>query len=91
MQVINTINVREFIVNVGKAKLKGRIVGPRDLDNLHVDGDTFIHHLDSPNQSLLVIPCIIDVLENGGAQGVTPYMARCGEETKGHDLERLCD
>lgn len=98
-----------FIVNFGKAKLKGRIVGPRDVDNWHVDGDSFIHHLDSPNQGLLVIPCITDVLENGGAtyicpdgikvvaqhlhdnpEGVTPYMARRGEENKGHELQWFC-
>jgi hypothetical protein len=28
-----------FIVNFGKEKLKGRFVGPRELDNWHVDGD----------------------------------------------------
>ncbi len=61
-----------FIVNFGKEALKGRIVGPRELDNWHVDGDNFIHYLDSPNQSLLVIPCITDVLENGGATYICP-------------------
>lgn len=99
-----------FIVNFGKEKLKGRIVSPRDLDNWHVDGDNFIHHLDSPDQGLLIIPCITDVLENGGAtyicpdgikvvaqhlhdnpEGVTPYMARRGEEKKWHEFQWFCD
>ena len=61
-----------FIVNFGKEKLKGRIVAPRDLDNWHVDGDFFTHYLDSPEQALLVIPCITDVFENGGATYICP-------------------
>ena len=95
-----------FIVNFGKPKLKGRIIGPREVDNWHVDGDNFIHYLDSPEQGLLVIPCITDVLENGGAtyicpdgigvvakhlhdnpQGVTPYMARRGEEDQWNEFQ----
>lgn len=99
-----------FIVNFGKEKLKGRIVGPRDLDNWHVDGDHFVHYLDSPNQSLLVIPCITDVLENGGPtyvcpdgigvvarhllanpEGVSPYMARRGEEKNWHEFQWFCE
>ncbi|KAH8804506.1 hypothetical protein F5884DRAFT_822555 [Xylogone sp. PMI_703] len=99
-----------FIVNFGKEKLKGRIVGPRELDNWHVDGDHFIHYLDSPAQGLLVIPCITDVLENGGAtyicpdgirvvakylhdnpEGVTPYMAKRGEENKWHEFQWFCE
>lgn len=61
-----------FIVNFGKEKLKGRIVGPRKLDNWHVDGDDFMHYLDSPEQGLLVIPCFTDVLENGGPTHICP-------------------
>lgn len=61
-----------FIVNFGKEKLKGRVVGPREVDNWHVDGDFFMHYLDSPEQGLLVIPCITDVLENGGATYICP-------------------
>lgn len=99
-----------FIVNFGKESLKGVVVGPRELDNWHVDGDHFMHFLDSPDQSLLVIPCITDVLENGGAtficpdgikvvakhlyetpEGVTPYMARRGEEHKWHEFQWFCE
>ena len=61
-----------FIVNFGKEKLKGKIIGPRELDNWHVDGDSFIHFLDSPEQGLLVIPCFTDVLEDGGATYICP-------------------
>lgn len=61
-----------FIVNFGKEKLLGRCVDPRGLDNWHVAGDCFVHYLDSPEQALLVIPCITDVLENGGATYICP-------------------
>jgi ectoine hydroxylase-related dioxygenase (phytanoyl-CoA dioxygenase family) len=47
-------------------------VGSRELDNWHIDGDYFIHYLDSPNQSLLAIPCIANVLKNGGATYICP-------------------
>ncbi|CZR53657.1 uncharacterized protein PAC_03537 [Phialocephala subalpina] len=99
-----------FIVNFGNEELKGVVVGPRELDNWHVDGDHFIHYLDSPEQSLLVIPCFTDVLEDGGAtyicpdgigvvakylrdnpEGVTPYMARRGEEHGWHDFQWFCE
>ena len=61
-----------FIINFGKEKLKGRVVPPRELDNWHVDGDCWTHYLDSPEQALLVIPCVTDVLENGGATYICP-------------------
>lgn len=56
-----------IIVNFGKEELKGRTAEPRERDSRHVDGDHLIHYLDSPEQSLLVIPCKTEVLENGGA------------------------
>ena len=56
-----------FIVNLGKPEYEGKRVMPKDLDNWHVDGDFFIHFLDSPEQALLVIPCWSDVESNGGA------------------------
>lgn len=86
------------------------MVGPRELDNWHIDGDHFTHYLDSPNQSLLVIPCVTDVLKDGGAtyicpdgirvvtkylhdnpEGVTPYMARKGEEHRWHEFQWFCE
>lgn len=39
---------------------------PRDLDNWHVDGDFFVHYLDSPEQALLVIPIFSDIKPRGG-------------------------
>jgi hypothetical protein len=56
-----------FIVNVGSEAMEGKATPPKELDEWHVDGDFFIHFLDSPEQALLVIPCWSDVEENGGA------------------------
>lgn len=94
-----------FIVNFGSEASKGTVVPPRDLDNWHVDGDFFLHYLDSPEQGLLVIPVLSDIAENGGGtyvcpdgigvvarhlrdnpEGVTPYMARRGEEDTHHEF-----
>ncbi|KAK7926462.1 hypothetical protein PG985_003460, partial [Apiospora marii] len=65
-----------FIVNLGKphpagaetpdAQEEARApVPPRELTDWHVDGDFFVHFLDSPEQALLVIPCWGDVGEDG--------------------------
>lgn len=56
-----------FIVNLGSSETEGKATPPKELDEWHVDGDFFIHFLDSPEQALLVIPCWSDVLENSGA------------------------
>lgn len=56
-----------FIVNLGSPETEGKKTPPKDLDGWHVDGDFFMHFLDSPEQALLVIPCWSDVLENGGS------------------------
>lgn len=61
-----------FIPNFGTEHLKGHVVEPRKLDNWHVDGDFFVHFLDSPEQALLVIPCVTDVLEGGGPTYICP-------------------
>lgn len=61
-----------FIVNLGSEASKDKIVGPRDLDNWHVDGDFFIHYLDSAEQGLLVIPLLSPIAENGGGTYVCP-------------------
>ncbi|KAK7952385.1 uncharacterized protein PG986_008113 [Apiospora aurea] len=42
-----------LIVNLGTAAGEGKPVPPRELDNWHVDGDFFVHYLDSPEQALL--------------------------------------
>ncbi|KAJ7616941.1 hypothetical protein DFH06DRAFT_1062246 [Mycena polygramma] len=48
-----------FIVNVGKEGQ--REVSFRELEGWHVDGDFFLHFLDSPEQALLVIPIFSDI------------------------------
>lgn len=74
-----------FIVNVGSPEMEGSNVPPKELDNWHVDGDFFIHFLDSPEQALLVIPCWSDVEENGGAT----WICDRGPERIGKILVRL--
>ncbi|KAJ7484229.1 hypothetical protein FB451DRAFT_1028714 [Mycena latifolia] len=57
-----------FIVNLGKEG-QGE-VGFRDLENWHVDGDFFLHFLDSPEQALLVIPIFSDIAPGGGGTAI---------------------
>ncbi|TFY60531.1 hypothetical protein EVJ58_g5093 [Rhodofomes roseus] len=62
-----------FIVNLGAAQYEGDVhIDPRDLDNWHVDGDFFVHFLDSPEQALLVIPLFSDIKHRGGATYISP-------------------
>ncbi|KAJ7282533.1 hypothetical protein C8J57DRAFT_1499522 [Mycena rebaudengoi] len=57
-----------FIVNLG---IEGKgAVGFRELDNWHVDGDFFVHFLDSPEQALLVIPLFSDIAPGGGGTAI---------------------
>ncbi|KIJ23235.1 hypothetical protein M422DRAFT_101640, partial [Sphaerobolus stellatus SS14] len=63
----------EFIVNLGKDEYASLDdIHPRDLDNWHVDGDFFVHFLDSPEQALLVIPLFTDIKPRGGATYIAP-------------------
>lgn len=55
-----------LIVSLGSAEREGRPVPPKDLDEWHVDGDFFVHYLDSPEQALLVIPLFTDIVPEGG-------------------------
>ncbi|KAA1469954.1 hypothetical protein DENSPDRAFT_835655, partial [Dentipellis sp. KUC8613] len=57
-----------FIVNLGREDLEGddTPIEPRELINWHVDGDFFVHFLDSPEQALLVIPLYSDIKPRGG-------------------------
>ncbi|KAJ7096161.1 hypothetical protein C8R44DRAFT_644588 [Mycena epipterygia] len=57
-----------FIVNLGKEGQAG--VSFRELDNWHVDGDFFVHFLDSPEQALLVIPIFSDIAPSGGGTAI---------------------
>ncbi|KAF5377511.1 hypothetical protein D9615_005138 [Tricholomella constricta] len=63
-----------FIVNLGTDELErdNKSVDPRDLDNWHVDGDFFVHYLDSPEQALLVIPIYSDIEPRGGGTMISP-------------------
>jgi len=57
-----------FIVNLG---VDGQgSVGFRELENWHVDGDFFLHFLDSPEQALLVIPIFSDISPGGGGTAI---------------------
>ncbi|KAJ5713003.1 uncharacterized protein N7483_010184 [Penicillium malachiteum] len=55
-----------FIVNLGTPEMEGKWPHPSELEGWHVDGDFFIHFLDSPEQGLLVIPLFNDIQEHGG-------------------------
>lgn len=65
-----------FIINLGKEeyeRLDEKVVNdPHKLDNWHVDGDFFVHFLDSPEQALLVIPFFSDIQARGGGTMIAP-------------------
>ncbi|KAK7449293.1 hypothetical protein VKT23_013436 [Stygiomarasmius scandens] len=62
-----------FIVNFGTPELEGaQPRDPKDLENWHVDGDFFVHYLDSPEQALLVIPIFSDIQARGGGTFIAP-------------------
>jgi hypothetical protein len=55
-----------FIVNLGTEEMAGKWPHPAELNGWHVDGDFFIHFLDSPEQALLVVPLFTDIQERAG-------------------------
>jgi hypothetical protein len=61
-----------LIVNLGSAEGEGRETDPRELEEWHVDGDFFVHFLDSPEQGLLVIPLFTDIAPGGGGTMICP-------------------
>ncbi|KAI1168076.1 hypothetical protein F5B18DRAFT_347234 [Nemania serpens] len=61
-----------LIVNLGTPEGEGRPVAPRDLPGWHVDGDFFVHYLDSPEQGLLVTPLFTDIVAQGGGTVICP-------------------
>jgi hypothetical protein len=61
-----------LIVNLGSAEGEGKETDPRDLKEWHVDGDFFVHFLDSPEQGLLVIPLFTDIQPGGGGTMICP-------------------
>lgn len=61
-----------FIVNLGTPEHEGKDVPGGDLPGWHVDGDFFVHYLDSPEQGLLVIPLFTDIHPGGGGTFICP-------------------
>ncbi|KAF8246232.1 hypothetical protein K440DRAFT_662311 [Wilcoxina mikolae CBS 423.85] len=64
-----------FIVNLGVPGTQPEPEGkndPKTLWDWHVDGDFFVHFLDSREQALLVIPIFSDIEEGGGGTMVSP-------------------
>ncbi|GKT44052.1 uncharacterized protein ColSpa_04233 [Colletotrichum spaethianum] len=61
-----------LIVNLGSEEFEGREVDPRELEIWHVDGDFFVHYLDSAEQGLLVIPLFTDIVPGGGGTFICP-------------------
>jgi len=57
-----------LIVNLGTPEGEDKPVAPQDLDGWHVDGDFFVHYLDSPEQALLVTPLFTDIAPSGGGE-----------------------
>ncbi|KAK5716638.1 hypothetical protein LTR15_009530 [Elasticomyces elasticus] len=61
-----------LIVNLGTPEGEGKEIRPQDLPGWHVDGDFFVHYLDSPEQGLLVIPLFTDIAAGGGGTMICP-------------------
>ncbi|KAJ4391184.1 hypothetical protein N0V93_004801 [Gnomoniopsis smithogilvyi] len=61
-----------LIVNLGSAEREGKPDPPQKLEGWHVDGDFFVHYLDSPEQGLLIIPLFTDIPPQGGGTVIYP-------------------
>ncbi|KAH9861925.1 hypothetical protein IAQ61_010126 [Plenodomus lingam] len=61
-----------FIVNLGTPQGHNKVIKPQELQGWHVDGDFFVHYLDSPEQGLLVIPLWTDIVPGGGGTVICP-------------------
>ncbi|ORY15820.1 hypothetical protein BCR34DRAFT_622637 [Clohesyomyces aquaticus] len=61
-----------FIVNLGTPEGHNKVIKPQELPGWHVDGDFFVHYLDSPEQGLLVIPLWTDISPGGGGTMICP-------------------
>lgn len=60
------------IVNFGTVEGEGKDIHPTQLTGWHVDGDFFVHYLNSPEQGLLVIPLFSDIAPGGGGTMICP-------------------
>ncbi|EMD00309.1 hypothetical protein BAUCODRAFT_30792 [Baudoinia panamericana UAMH 10762] len=61
-----------LIVNLGTTEGHMKDIHGSDLKGWHVDGDFFVHYLDSPEQGLLVIPLFTDIVAGGGGTMICP-------------------
>ena len=61
-----------LIVNLGAPEWENNWQHPKELENWHVDGDFFLHFLDSREQALLVIPVFTEIKPHGGGTMIAP-------------------
>ena len=61
-----------LIVNLGTPEGSKQDIHGQDLPGWHVDGDFFVHYLDSPEQGLLVIPLFTDINPSAGGTMICP-------------------
>lgn len=61
-----------LIVNLGTPEFENKFPHPTELPGWHVDGDFFVHFLDSREQGLLVIPLFTDIKEGAGGTVICP-------------------
>ena len=61
-----------LIVNLGSTEFEGKVEDPKELQGWHVDGNFFVHFLDSAEQGLLVIPLFTNIEEDPGGTMVCP-------------------
>ena len=61
-----------LIVNLGAPEWEGNWQQPKELTNWHIDGDFFVHFLDSREQALLVIPVFTEIKPQGGGTVIAP-------------------
>lgn len=59
-------------MNLGSPDRESKPDPPQGLQGWHVDGDFFVHYLDSPEQGLLVIPLFTDIPAQGGGTMLYP-------------------
>lgn len=59
-------------MNLGSPAHENQPDPPQQLRGWHVDGDFFVHYLDSPEQALLVVPLFTDVPPQGGGTALYP-------------------
>ncbi|ROW12079.1 hypothetical protein VMCG_00537 [Cytospora schulzeri] len=79
-----------LIVNLGSPAHEGRPDTPQRLYGWHVDGDFFVHYLDSPEQGLLVVPLFTDVPPQGGGTAIYPDGMREIARHLYHHPEGVC-